>query len=82
MINEGTFLDFLKNKLTNAICIGGFVSTNHDAFFTHLETISYDFGFWIYVSHEEPGAADHSSVDRDVFLEPILSTCRTESLYT
>ena len=27
------------------------------------------------VSHEEPGAAAHSSVDQDVLFEPILSTC-------
>ena len=31
------------------------------------------------VSYEEPGAAEHSSVDRDVMFEPVLSTCRTES---
>ena len=36
------------------------------------------------VSHEKLGAADHSSVDQDELLEPILSTCGTESywLYT
>ena len=28
-----------ENKQTNAICIGGSVSTSHDAFFTHLEAI-------------------------------------------
>jgi len=27
------------------------------------------------VSHEEPGADDHSSVDQDVLFKPILSTC-------
>ena len=26
-------------KKTNAICIGGSVSTSHDVFFTHLEAI-------------------------------------------
>ena len=37
-LNKGTFLDVGK-KQTNAICIGGSVSTNHDVFFTHLEAI-------------------------------------------
>ena len=31
------------------------------------------------VSHEGPGAADHSSVDWDVLFDRILSTIRTES---
>ena len=31
------------------------------------------------VSHEEPGAADHSSVEWDVLFDPILSVFRTES---
>ena len=29
----------LEKKQTNAICIGGSVSTSHDVFFTHLEAI-------------------------------------------
>ena len=48
------------------ICISGLVWEDQ---------ISYDFGFWIFMSHEEPGADDHSSVDQDVLFEPILSTC-------
>ena len=31
------------------------------------------------VSHEEPGAADHNSVEWDVLLDRILSAFRTES---
>ena len=31
------------------------------------------------VSHEEPGAADHSSVEWDVMFDQILSPIRTES---
>ena len=30
-------LNFKLKKKTNAICIGGFISTSHDVFFTHLE---------------------------------------------
>ena len=35
---KGQFFGRLK-KQTYAICIGGSVSTSHDAFFTHLEAI-------------------------------------------
>ena len=44
--NKGTFLDYGK-KQTNAICIGGSVSTSHDVFFTDLFDILH-FEFWFF----------------------------------
>ena len=46
----------LEKKRTNAICIGGSVSTSHDVFFTHLEAIEN------FINIEFPGVSWESTV--------------------
>ena len=73
LLKQNHFLKFLNGPF----CSGGSVSTSHEAFLPIWKNRKFDKLF--HMSHEEPEAVDHSSVEWDAMFDPVLSTFRTSS---